>query len=231
MPSTLAQLRTRVREKVDEDTAAFWSDTLINNQLNESYRYYWAFILKLHESYFNLIANISFDANSAGEYGLPSGSFKIRLISRVLANEKIPLRYHERYETAIAKTLGNATYNLPTYRFRGSKILFEPAPDYSETNAIEIEYTKTLTNLSATQSIDSEFPELGEDCVVLRAVLKCKGIEEMVTGEGADRDPFIQDLLTTEQMLKEVLEQRTVQRVYVEQFGIDDNDVGYSGIY
>ena len=49
MPSTLAQLRTRVREKVDEDTAAFWSDTVINSQLNEAYRYYWAFILKLYE--------------------------------------------------------------------------------------------------------------------------------------------------------------------------------------
>lgn len=224
MPSTLAQLRTRVREKVDEDTAVFWSDTLINSQLNEAYRFYWAFILKLHESYFSKTSNISFDANTSGEYSLPSDFFKARLVSRVLSSEKVPLRYLERYEGVISKTLGVSTYNLPTYRFRGAKVLFEPAPDFSETNAVELEYTRTLTALSSSVNIDDEFPALAEDCVVLRAVIKCKSIEEMVAGGGADLDPFTQDLLTTEQMLKEALEQRTVARQFVEQFGEYDND-------
>jgi len=38
---------------------------------------------------------------------------------------------------------------------------------------------------------------MAEDCVVTRAVIKCKGIEEMVGGGGVDADPFIKDLLTT----------------------------------
>lgn len=221
--STLAQLRTRVREKVDEDTAAFWSDTVINNQLNEAYRYYWAFILKLHEGYFNTTSQISFDANSAGSYSLPSDFFKARLVSRNLSNEKVPLKYFERYESALSLNVSYSTYDLPTYRFRGSKIIFEPAPNFSETDAVELEYTKLLTALSSSVDIDSEFPLFGEDCVVLRAVIKCKEIEEMVAGGGADTAPFIRDLLTTEQMLKEALEQKTVGRMYVEQFGEDDS--------
>lgn len=224
MALTLAQLRTRVREKVDEATAVFWTDTVIDSQINESYRYYWAFIIKAHEGYFTKTANISFDANAAGEYALPSDYFKTRLLSRLLSNEKVPLRYHERYEISISKTLGNSTYNLPSYRFRGNNIVFEPAPDFKETNAVEHEYVRLLTELSAAVGVDSEFPALAEDCIVLRAVIKCKEIEEMVAGGGVDTAPFIRDLLTTEQILKEAIEQRTSQRIYVEQFGLYDDD-------
>jgi hypothetical protein len=229
--ATLAALVTRVREKVDEDTAAFWSDTSINNQINESYRYYWSFIIKTHEGYFNKLQNISFDGNANGEYALPSDYAKTRLVSRILSNEKIPLRYYERWDTAISKTLGNSNMNLPTYRFRANYMVFEPAPDFSETDAIEHEYSPVLTDLDASHDTDSGFPALALDCVVIRAVIKCKGIEEMVAGGGVDRDPFIQDLLTTEQNLKELLEHRTNQRTYVEQFGPEDNDSGQIWTY
>ena len=224
--SSLAALRTRVREKVDEDTAAFWSETLINNQLNESYRFYWTFILKAFEGYFATTSYISFDANSAGEYSLPSNCLKVRLVQRCLQNENVPLRYWEIFDATVSKNIAQSTYNLPTYRFRGSKIVFEPAPDFSETNAILLEYLKGPTAMDGTTDADTEFAALpmAEDCVVLRAVIKCKGIEEMVAGGGADSDPFIKDLLTTEQMLKETIEQRTSARIYVEQFGEDDNN-------
>jgi len=222
--STLAQLRTRVREKVDEDTAVFWSDTLINNQLNEGYRYYWAFIIKLFEAYFAKTDYISFDANSAGEYSLPSDFFKMRLVERIIGTQRTPLKYFERYDNTIAINLAQSTYNFPSYRFRGNKLVFEPAPDYSETNAVQIEYIRTLADLSASQDVDSEYPSLAEDCMILRAVIKCKSVEEMVAGGGADTDPFIKDLVSTEQMLKELIEQRITARIYVEPFGGEDND-------
>ena len=121
--ATLASLVTRVREKIDEDIAAFWTDTVINNQINESYRYYWSFIVKLHEGCFNKTVNISFDSNTAGEYALPSDYAKTRLVSRLLSNEKIPLRYYDRWDSAISTNLGNSNFNLPTYRFRGNYII------------------------------------------------------------------------------------------------------------
>jgi len=214
-------LVTRVREKIDEDVEAFWSDTVIENQINESYRYYWAFILKLHESYFNKKVDIDFDANSAGEYTISSDFFKVRLVSRVLSNEKVPLQYKERYDTPVSTETGNSTYDLPTYRFRGSKIVFEPAPDFSETGAVEVEITKLLSDLSSAQDTDDEFPSLGLDCVVMRAAIKCKQIEESLSEGAVSLSPFERDLATTEQILKEALEQRTSQRSYVEQFGLD----------
>lgn len=219
MASTLAQLRTRVREKVDEETAAFWSDTLINNQLNEGYRLYWSFILKHHEGYFTTSSNISFDANSAGEYDLPADFFSVRLVSRLLSSCKVPMRNYERYDEIVGNTLGNVVYNLPDYRLKGNKIKFEPAPDFLEINAIEIEYVKKLSDLSALVNVDSEFPPLAEDCMVLRATIKCKEIEEMIEGGGADTVPFIRDLQTTEQLLKEIVEQRVTARRYVASFG------------
>ena len=99
--STLAQLVTRAREKVDEDEAAFWTDTVIENQLNEAYRYYQAFIIKLHEGYFAKIANIDFDGNSAGAYALPADYIKTRILSSLLSNEKVPLRFYDRFVTSI----------------------------------------------------------------------------------------------------------------------------------
>jgi hypothetical protein len=215
-----------VREKVDEATAAFWTDIVIGNQLNEAYRFYWAFIIKLHEGYFTTTSNIDFNsATTTGLYDLPSDFFKARLVSRLLSNEKIPLIYNERYDSAISTSLGNSTYTLPSYRFRGAQILFEPAPDFSETDAVEIEYVKTLTALSASTDVDSEFPLMAEDCMVTRAVIKCKEIEEMITGGGADTAPFIRDLLSAEKMLKEAVEEKTSARQYVAQFGIGDDCV------
>ena len=73
--------------------------------------------------------------------------------------------------------------------------------------------------------MDSEFPLLAEDCMVARTVVKCKGIEEMVAGIGADSDPFIADVLSTEQILKEAIEQKTRARVYVEPFGLYDDTI------
>lgn len=221
--ASLAEAVTRVREKLNESAESFWTDTVIENQLNESYRYYQIFITKLHEGYFATTHNISFDANTSGAYSLPSDFFVARLVSRLFSNEKIPLRYRERHDSPISNSTTN-TQSLPTYRFRGASIIFEPAPLFSETDAVELEYVKLLAALSSTVDIDSEFPEIAQDCMILRAVIKCKEIEEMVAGEGADIAPFRSDLVTTEEILKTGIEQRTLSRVYVEQFGVSGSE-------
>ena len=223
--STLAQLRTRVRYNLDETTATFWSDNEIDSWLNESYRYYWNFIIQAFESFFLKTAYISFDNNAAGEYTLPTDFYKLKLILRNLGGETVPLRYFERYDNSVPNITTISSYNLPTYRFRNGKLLFEPAPAITETNALTIEYIKTLTTLSSVQDVDSEFPSLAEDCMVIRATLKAKAKEEMVDGRGVDSDPFLKDLMSSEQMLKESLELKTTGRVYAEQFGEDENNI------
>jgi hypothetical protein len=122
--------------------------------------------------------------------------------------------------------MSQSIYNLPTYRFRGSHIIFEPAPDYSLTDAVEIEYIQKLTDLSLSTDVNSQFTAIpgAEDCVVLRATIKCKAIEEMVSGSGSDTAPFVGDLMTSEQILKEAIEQRSTARLYTEQWGEMDND-------
>lgn len=224
--STAASLITRVRGKVDEATAAFWTDTVILDQINESIRFYWAFILKNFENYFATTALINWDANPAGLYALPADCMKIRLVSRILQNSSIPLKYFERYDSSMDTGVSFSTYSLPNYRFRGAQILFEPAPSFTEAGAVQIEYIRTLLAMTLADSVDAEFAAipLAEDCVVLRATCKCKGIEEMVAGGGADIDPFLKDLQSTEQMMKELINQRTQARENVEQFG-EDNDI------
>lgn len=227
--STLAQLIARVRGKVNEDVAAFWSDTVITDQLNEAYRYYTSFILEAYEGYFNTTKSIDFDANANGLYALPtdcSNPNKIRLVSRKIASgtQIVPLKYFERYDNAVNLQISSSTYNLPTYRFRGNNLVLEPAPDFSEVGALIVEYSRALAPLSNSVGIDSEFPALGEDCIVIAATIKCKSIEEMVAGGGADIDPFMKELLKTEQLLKEAVSVRTWARQYVEQFGEDDNN-------
>ena len=229
MASTTAQLITRVRGKVNEEIATFWSDTVITDQLNEAYRYYTSFILEAYEGYFNTTAYISFDGNASGLYALPADCAnpnKIRLVSRSIASNSqiIPLKYFERYDNSIDVKISQSTYNLPTYRFRGNNLVLEPAPDFTEANALLIEYSRALSSLSANVGIDADFPALGEDCIVIAATIKCKSIEEMVGGGGVDSDPFVKELLKTEQLLKEAVSVRTWARQYVEQFGEDDNN-------
>lgn len=224
MSSQLA-LRTRVRQQIDESSAIFWTDDTINNYLQEAYNFYWGFIIEAREGYFVKTSTISFDGRVSGAYSLPSDFAKARLVSRIIANAYVPLKYFERYENTIDKSASSSTYAQPCYRFQGANILFEPAPNFSETDSVLLEYSRTLSPLSSTTDVDTEMSNipLAEDCIVKRATIKCKEQEEMVSGGGSDTSPFIRDLLTTEQMLKENLSRRTVQREYVEQFGEDDN--------
>ncbi|CAK0754730.1 hypothetical protein CCP1ISM_50001 [Azospirillaceae bacterium] len=123
-------------------------------------------------------------------------------------------------------TISQSIYNLPTYRFRGAYILFEPAPDFSLANAIELEYVRSPNILSGSSDIDSQFAALAsaEDCVVIACAIKCKQIDESISQGSEDTSTLLIDLAKTEEMLKEVLTQRSMGRQYVEQWGEMDND-------
>lgn len=222
--ANLGALRTRVRDYLDEPTAAFWTDAQLNNWINQAYFYYYMELVDAYESYFatTIFYNI---VSGLANYPLPADFDKLRLLERVIdGTTTVPLMEFNRLEAP--NIISNFTYTnayLPTFRFYGSEFLLEPTPSVNVANGLRFEYVPA----PVTMVLDSDQPNQGflnhwQETIVLKAVISAKMKEEMVGNQGADLGPFQTMLTTWENKVKEALEQRTMGRRYTEPFGLDE---------
>lgn len=226
--SNLGQLRGRVRQYLDEITPFYWTDIEINEWINQSYFYYYMWVLQSYDSYFAKDTLINIVA-SQPKYPMPSDLFKIRLLERVYATFTVPLRYFERMETAniIANTNFSNLY-LPTYRFEGNNIVLEPTPDVSITNGLRLEYIpEPIKMVLDTDTPDADYSKMWEEPIVLRAAISAKQKEEAVANTGTDMASLSALLQNYEQTIKETAQERTTARKYTEPFGLDDGERYY----
>ncbi len=226
--SDLLQLRTRVREYLDESTAVYWTDPELNGWINQSYFYEYRLVAEAAEGYFTVVTTHNITATVA-EIPLPSDHWRTRLVERIYQTFTVPMRYFARNESAniISNTNFSGLY-LPTFRFRGNNLLLEPTPDTTIINAIRHEYLpQPVAMVIDTDTPDAGFLEMWEEAVVLRAAISAKQKEEAVVNSGTDIGPLALQLQTWEQMIKESAELRTTHRHYTEQFGLDDGSATY----
>ena len=90
--ATLLELRTRVRDYLDEPVAAFWTDAQLNNWINQAYFFAYMEFVQAFENYF---ATVVYQNITAGvdTYALPVNFDKFRLLERVIDNTvTIPLQ-------------------------------------------------------------------------------------------------------------------------------------------
>jgi hypothetical protein len=60
---------------------------------------------------------------------------KTMLLERVLATERVPLRFHKRYNEANSTNGGISGWSyLPSWKFRGNYLILEPTPTFTELN-------------------------------------------------------------------------------------------------
>lgn len=226
--STLLQLRTRVRQYLDEPTAVYWTDAEINNWVNQAYFYYYMLIAQSFDGYFtketltNIVSNVNL-------VPLPSDFWKIRLLERVFATYTVPLRYYERMESPnITSNTNFSNVYTPTYRFEGQNILLEPTPDTTIVGGLRLEYLpQPILMVADGDSPQPGFQESWQEGIVLRAAVSCKQKEEAVINGGTDVTTLTTLMQNWEQTIKEAEELRTMQRHYTEPFGIDESSFYY----
>lgn len=227
--STLLQLRTRVRAYLDEPAAVYWTDAEINNWVNQAYVYYYSQVAESFDGYFTKEAPLINIVAAQNLYPVPTDFWKIRLLERVFATYTVPLRLYERMESPNITANSNfSNVYTPTYRFEGQNILLEPTPDTSITGGLRLEYLPQPVFLVLdTDSPNPGFIPTWEEAIVLRAAVSCKQKEEAVVNSGTDVATLTTMMENWEQLIKESISLRTMQRHYTEPFGIDESSFYY----
>lgn len=144
---TLPLIRSRVRSDFQQESSTgFLADSEIDAWANEGTYKYVSRLMMANQGYFETTASldivsgqeaVSLPYNFTGSTSL----LKMVRVERVIEGARVPLTYRKRFDesnTTTASVSGIAY--MPTYDFRGSNLILEPTPNFSETGGIRIVY-------------------------------------------------------------------------------------------
>lgn len=140
----LPQVREYVKGNFNQDSsqAGFVSDAQIDLWANEGYMKYAVRLMKAHEGFFEKTADLNIAANTEA-IALPSvfssgiKFLKSTRLERVISGGRVPMQKRSRY-TEFKSTLGEGGGDsyVPQFEFRGSNILLDPVPDFTEASGL-----------------------------------------------------------------------------------------------
>lgn len=178
---TLAQMRTRVRERADMKNSSFVEDSELNQYINASYQELYDILVTSFEDYYTL-PPVSFSLSSTDYYELPSDFYKLRGVDAAINNGD----YYTMspFDFARRNRQGQSMYRLDyvqfdkNYRIIGNRIYITPSEraqgDY------RIWYIPQATVLTSdTSTLDGI--NGWEEYVVVDAARKCLAKEESDT--------------------------------------------------
>lgn len=216
----LGQLRTRVRRYLRElnpDTS-FWTDTFLNQLFNAAYRRRCAQLIMAFEGWFVMTNTQDFYADQAN-YNFPSGLQRVHKVEHVTRDGDftIPIQRDERHYA------GNYIDNGPggdgwvgTYRMIDNGIRLEPTPSEYVENGLRIEYAALPDKLEEGDTINSSFPEIFDELLIIDTVvlaLEAEGVHE--SGPMA---ALLRERANWEWDWERFIDQRTVSRDKVTPF-------------
>lgn len=218
----LSTIRTLARNRLDEETAVFWTDPSLNGWINEGYYYYWKWLIKA--SYPGALARTTLNVVAdTPTIALPSDFHKVRLAEKWIDPVWVPMNYVERFED-FTDTTSQAWTGDERHRFciLGQNLLLDPIPSDSVTDGIRLTYYFIPSRMvNDVDSPNAGFSDFFHELLVLYCVKAAKGKEEGVSGGGTDYAPFLSELAQLEEQFKETIEPITQHRSYTEPFGID----------
>lgn len=171
----LGAMRTMVRDILGEDSAAYWSDALLNRFINRAAKEIYARLLQMHEDYFVTSAYITYVAGTE-LYNLPASGdvVKVTLVERIDGTYKINLlpiplvRKNDFQAVGIVFPTGNERFFLV-----GNQIGFAPIPNQSISNAVRVWYIPSLADLgSDSANFPTEWSDLHHEVVVWGAIMR-----------------------------------------------------------
>lgn len=203
--SSLSTLRTQLRNKLAEVTARFYTNTELNQYINEAYKFYTIKMIQLGQDYFKDSGTIDIVANQS-EYDLIAlfpTFYELSQLLRVIPFGAIPLVPNERrYRPTYTSPSVSGVYYTPTYRKMGINLKIDPEPQFSETGGLILEYFYVPTFLSADADIfDSNFPSMFEPMITNNAAIMALQVKD-ASGGMSDTGPF-QALLAKQEKLFE----------------------------
>lgn len=191
----------------DEFVGQYYSASEIKQCIGDAYRHYTQFLAGLGQGYFETPKMLDITANQ--EYidisGLTPPFWIVSHLWRKVTYGFYPLRQSENRFNA-NYTLGSGTGDawIPTYRLRGQKLVFSPPPQFSQTDALKLEYVyiPDFPNNNSDNSFvfDTNFPAIYEVNVVVRACVKLMESKDAIGGV-SDIQTFRDDLSQMDQQM------------------------------
>lgn len=167
MAKSRSTIRTQVRAYLDESTAADWSNTELDTLINTNYHKVYTAVQTVYEDYYLTTGNITTVANQQ-QYTLPTDFFKLRRVeinydvsaANGAAQRALPVPLD-----AVRRDLGQANLGVhiftnPHYYIFQATIGFIPIPDKAGTNAIQLWYIATVSDMSSdSDTITIPYPD------------------------------------------------------------------------
>lgn len=192
MGSALSVIRGNVRNNLSEPTTENYTNAELNQYIGEAYKHYFELMKYNGEGYFETTTYISIIAGQS-DYSVAALTPPFSLISQV---EKVnpagfvgttPLREDERrFRPNLLNFANSGTLYYPTYKMRGMNIVFEPTPQFSETNSILLSYVYEPTFPTSTSldsfTFDSNFAVSNEPLIELYATIRALEAKDGIGG-------------------------------------------------
>lgn len=176
-------LETRLALNQPKNTNSFWSDPELTIYLNDGVRQYALELSQRAEGQF--CTQVNLDVVSGVEtVALPSDCFVVKGLWVVQNNRNTILPYKnnevDSYDTNVSS--GSQGYE-PYYFFRGNNLVLRPAPGFSQTAALVLEYMQFADNMiDVGDTLNTSISPMFKELVVAYAVYKAKLKESLVNG-------------------------------------------------
>lgn len=175
--TTLAELREKVRERSDQQSSQFITDTELNGYINNSYAELYDILVSRFEDYYIKTPLLFSVASGSNSYAVPADLYKIRGIDLNLDGQWstiYPFNFVERnrVNSRARSVIGRVGVN---YRLMGQNLLFYPEDraqgDY------RLWYIPRYTALVADATVISDVMDY-EEYIIVDAAIKCMVKEE-----------------------------------------------------
>ena len=237
MAKNREDIRDLVRDWLDEETAADWTDAEINVLINVYYHKIHTAVVDVFDNY-EITTALSNTVADQQEYSLPSDHLKLRRVEinyDIDNSDSAPQRALPMNMDSVRRDLGQVNLGVtinrgPAYYIIGDSIGFVPIPTLAGTNAIKVWYSPVRSDLSNdTTSIDIPYPDRDYLLIAYGATAEALRFGQQ---ESTEADKFDAKYDRGIQRMKEELEDRiTEESKYVVDVQGDSFDLqgGLSG--
>lgn len=170
---TLLEARTLLRHLLAEDTAAFWTDAMLNIFIQRSFLAIYTKVRQANQGHFATSANITYVAGT-DLYSLPTGiGSSIIAVERRDTTPAVPVwpcDFIEKYQYETNQ--GCAVAGEEHYYIVGDQIGITPTPQAALANAIRVWFipVPTLPTADGT-TLSASLTDLHHEVIVLRAYM------------------------------------------------------------
>ena len=183
--ATLAQLRTRARQRANMENSNFIRDTEMLALINASYAELYDIMVTKYEDYY-ITGPTSFSISSGNTYSLPSDFYKLRGVDYLQGTQYVtiyPINWNNRNRLNRAVNRRTSYQLNPSYRIVGSTLYIYPSDD--ALGDYQLWYIPSFTPLADDSDlIDGSIARNGwEEYVVVDVARKMLQKEESDTRE------------------------------------------------